>query len=243
MSHRAGAPANGPPWQSRVALRLVLRLQVKRVSYHPGGGSQGPCRSRPGPSPLADLQADRLPPPREPARLGGRHQVLVGGDRQHRLALAAGPGGREPHRHRGHAPTAAGGVGEDRRPPEQVERRSRSARELNTAQYLKRAAQARAWPARQLRLLGTAPDEAVAARIGRMVNAVRVRRTRLAIPGPGGHGWTQAELALLGTAPDEEVAARVGRTPGAVGQKRCKLGVPTFRNRRPSGDRGHFRNH
>jgi hypothetical protein len=66
----------------------------------------------------------------------------------------------------------------------------------------------------------------VAERIGRTTNAVRVMRTRLGIPDPGGHGWTADELALLGTTPDEEVARRIGRTRGAVTQKRCKLGIP-----------------
>jgi hypothetical protein len=98
----------------------------------------------------------------------------------------------------------------------------------STWQHLKRSALARAWPAWQLQLLGTALDEEVAARIGRTVNAVRVRRTRLGIPNPGGRGWTVAELAPLGTAPDEEIAAQVGRTSAAVAQKRCKLGIPTF---------------
>jgi hypothetical protein len=37
------------------------------------------------------------------------------------------------------------------------------------------------WTKMQLRLLGTAPDEEIAARIGRTANAVRVMRTRLKI--------------------------------------------------------------
>jgi hypothetical protein len=117
-------------------------------------------------------------------------------------------------------------------PPEQVERRRRTALELNTAHYLKRTRAARAWPAWQLQLLGTALDEEVAARIGRSPDAVRHMREKQGIPNPSGHGWTEAELARLGTAPDEEVAAQIGRTPGAVCQKRCLLGIPTFRDRR-----------
>jgi hypothetical protein len=62
------------------------------------------------------------------------------------------------------------------------------------------------------------------------VNAVRLRRTHLGIPDPGGHGWTAEEVALLGTAPDAEVAVQTGRTVGAVTQKRCLLGIPTFRD-------------
>ena len=117
-------------------------------------------------------------------------------------------------------------------PPEQVERRRRTALELDLGRNLKRAREARAWPAWQLGLLGTALDEEVAARIGRSVDAVRRMREKHGIPNPSGHGWTEGERALLGTAPDEEVAARIGRTPGAVCQKRCKLEIPTFRGRR-----------
>jgi hypothetical protein len=38
------------------------------------------------------------------------------------------------------------------------------------------------WTAEQLALLGTDADEAVAARVGRMANAVRQMRTSLGIP-------------------------------------------------------------
>jgi hypothetical protein len=39
-----------------------------------------------------------------------------------------------------------------------------------------------AWKREELDLLGTLPDAEVAARIGRTVNAVRVKRTKLRIP-------------------------------------------------------------
>jgi hypothetical protein len=119
-----------------------------------------------------------------------------------------------------------------RLPPEQVERRRRTAVELDFGRDLRRMARARAWPAWQVQLLGTALDEEVAARIGRSPDAVRRMRAKQGIPNPSGHGWTAEQVELLGTMPDEEVAARIGRTPGGVGQKRCKLGVPTFRDRR-----------
>jgi hypothetical protein len=127
---------------------------------------------------------------------------------------------------------AAASLRGKRLPPEQVERRRRTALELDLGRNLKRAREARAWPAWQLELLGTALDEAVAARTGRSPDAVRSMREKRGIPNPSGHGWTAEQVELLGTMPDEEVAARVGRTPGAVGQKRCKLGVATFRDRR-----------
>jgi hypothetical protein len=88
----------------------------------------------------------------------------------------------------------------------------------------------------QLALLGIHRDDRVAALTGRSENAVRVKRAKLGIPNPDGHGWTAEELDLLGTAPDAEVAARTGRTEGAVTLKRCRLRIPTFCDRR-RGDR------
>jgi hypothetical protein len=122
-------------------------------------------------------------------------------------------------------------------PPDQVERRRRTARELNLGQHLAvaRACREGLWTRKELRLLGKMPDAEVAEQIGRTVNAVRIKREKHGIPNPIGHGWTEEELAMLGTAPDEEVAARTGRTPGAVWQKRCLLGIRIFRDRRRKG--------
>jgi outer membrane lipoprotein-sorting protein len=104
-----------------------------------------------------------------------------------------------------------GGEGMRRRgvTPRERARRRRTAERLNLGQYLDPAHGA-GWSDAELRLLGTAPDDEVARRIGRPVNAVRIKRARLGIPNPEGPGWTEEELALLGTAPDEEVAARIG---------------------------------
>jgi hypothetical protein len=82
------------------------------------------------------------------------------------------------------AAAAKGGRGMRERgvtPRERAQRR-RTALDLDLGRYARAAALARAWPAGQLRLLGTAPDDEVAARIGRTPNAVRVMRTRLGIP-------------------------------------------------------------
>jgi hypothetical protein len=46
----------------------------------------------------------------------------------------------------------------------------------------KRRPGGRPWTAKELRLLGTVPDEELAARIGRTAGAVRIMRTRLGIP-------------------------------------------------------------
>jgi hypothetical protein len=67
-------------------------------------------------------------------------------------------------------------------PPEACERRLRTARELNLGQYLRPGAPPELrWTADELALLGTLPDEALAAKLGRPVNAVRIKRTRLGI--------------------------------------------------------------
>jgi hypothetical protein len=119
--------------------------------------------------------------------------------------------------------------------PEEIERYRETALRLNLGQYARAAALASAWPEEQVRLLGMAPDEEVARRIGRTVNAVRLKRTRRAIPDPGGHGWTADEVALLGTGSDAEVAAQIGRTERAVTNKRCQFGIATFCDRRRRG--------
>ena len=67
-------------------------------------------------------------------------------------------------------------------PPEQVEQRRRSARELNLAQNLAAAWRKRAWPDEHLALLGTMRDAEAAERTGRGENAVRVKRSKLGIP-------------------------------------------------------------
>jgi hypothetical protein len=67
-------------------------------------------------------------------------------------------------------------------PAEQVERR-RPTRAPGLAEYLRGKRWAgTGWTAEQLALLGTVPDDVVAARFGRSENAVRVWRGRLGIP-------------------------------------------------------------
>jgi hypothetical protein len=115
-------------------------------------------------------------------------------------------------------------------PPEQVERRRRTALELGLrppsppAEVL--------WTAEELALLGTMPDEDVAARIGRTATGVRVKRSRCRIPNPAGTWWNAQEIALLGTLPDREVARRIGRSLQAVTQQRIKLGIGNRFDRR-----------
>jgi hypothetical protein len=65
---------------------------------------------------------------------------------------------------------------------EQVERRRRTALELNLGRMLRPGYHGPRWSEEQLGLLGTMMDEEVAQATGRSVNAVRVMRTRLGIP-------------------------------------------------------------
>jgi hypothetical protein len=65
-------------------------------------------------------------------------------------------------------------------PPEQVERRRQTARELNLGQYLD-PAHGQGWSKAELRLLGKVSDAEVADRTVRSVNGVRVKRNRLGI--------------------------------------------------------------
>ena len=65
---------------------------------------------------------------------------------------------------------------------EQVELRRQNALRNNLAQYLCPSYQERSWTEEELALLGTLPDEAVAAEIGRTAGAVRIMRTGAASP-------------------------------------------------------------
>src|SRR5262249_47610344 len=62
--------------------------------------------------------------------------------------------------------------------------RSRRAKELNLARFVKRGYHGPLWTDEQLALLGKEPDDVVAARVGRTPNAVRLRRQLLRIPNP-----------------------------------------------------------
>jgi hypothetical protein len=67
-------------------------------------------------------------------------------------------------------------------PPEAVERRRRTAGDLDLGQYLWNGFDpVKRWTAAELALLGTRPDEQLAGRLGRTATAVRVQRTRLGI--------------------------------------------------------------
>jgi hypothetical protein len=62
--------------------------------------------------------------------------------------------------------------------------RSRRSRALGLGRYLPTGYHGPPWTAEHLRLLGTAPDDVVAARVGRTAGAVRQKRCALGIPNP-----------------------------------------------------------
>jgi hypothetical protein len=80
-------------------------------------------------------------------------------------------------------------LGSDSRPrrergfsDEERDQRSRQALRLNLKRYLRLGYHGPRWMKAQLRLLGKEPDDVVAAKVGRSVNAVRIMRNRLGIP-------------------------------------------------------------
>jgi hypothetical protein len=68
-------------------------------------------------------------------------------------------------------------------PSEQVERRRRTAVELDLGRFLRPGCNYGPWwTGREVALLGKLPDEEVAARVGCTPNAVRIKREKLGIP-------------------------------------------------------------
>jgi hypothetical protein len=134
--------------------------------------------------------------------------------------------------------TASSGVTRGKRlSRQQVEERRERAIKLNLAQYMTPCPApggSRPWTRKEMRALGKAPDDEVAAKIGRTKEAVRGKRCQLGIPKYDSlrRRWAEAELVMLGTYDDEEVGKRLGRTVEAVRLKRSKLGIPQKRDRR-----------
>ena len=107
---------------------------------------------------------------------------------------------------------------------EERQERAEQAERLNLVRHAQAALRRQqGWKASELRLLGRKPDAEVASRIGRSVNAVRIKRERLGIANPESAAWTEDEIGLVGTMANEEVAMRTGRTVNAVYLKRRKL--------------------
>jgi hypothetical protein len=125
--------------------------------------------------------------------------------------------------------------------PEERERHRQNAKRLNLAQYLPKGYVGPWWTARQRALLGKLPDEEVAARVGRTVDAVRRQRYLLGIPNPDTNRWSEDEDDLVRTLWPKEAAARTGRSLSAVYSRRLGLGLPDGRvnnGRRPAAAKG-----
>lgn len=71
-----------------------------------------------------------------------------------------------------------------RLPPDQVEARRERAHRLRLGDFLEDYSgyQGEWWSNEEMDLLGTAPDAVIAAKVGRTVNAVRLKRNELRIP-------------------------------------------------------------
>src|SRR5262249_25582450 len=122
-------------------------------------------------------------------------------------------------------------------PPEQVERRRRTAVEMDLGQYLQPCpcpGGSRPCTDDELALLGTMTDHALAARRSRPVSAVRIRRLkRGVVPHPdqrtwrdapgAGRPWTKADDRVVLRLDPAAAAERLGRTLTAVYNRRREI--------------------
>lgn len=85
------------------------------------------------------------------------------------------------------------------------------------------------WTEREIAMLGTATDAAVAKRLKRTVSAVLTKRHAMGIAAFRQHSreWTQKEIAMLGKMSDAKVAEALGVTRKHVIEVRRRLGIET----------------
>lgn len=81
------------------------------------------------------------------------------------------------------------------------------------------------WRPEEIALVGTGPDDEIAARLQRTAGAVRTKRWQLGLVERSVWPWRPHEIERLGTASDAEVAAELGRSVSAVSDKRVRLGI------------------
>jgi len=119
---------------------------------------------------------------------------------------------------------------------EECDARGRAAIRLNLKQFLRTGYHGPRWTQEQLQLLGKEPDEIVAGKVGRSVNAVRLRRERLGIPNPAARpgayrspAWSAQQDDLVRHLPPAEAARRAGRTLAAVYSRRSLLRLKGLR--------------
>jgi hypothetical protein len=95
----------------------------------------------------------------------------------------------------------------------------------------------RPWSAKEVALLGTDSDAAVARKLNRPTGAVALKRRRKGIKiKPVKRRWTPHEISLLGTMSDAEVARQLNRTPNSVLSKRTDSQIPAGCYRRWTPD-------
>jgi hypothetical protein len=136
------------------------------------------------------------------------------------------------------ATKGAAGVKAREYTPKERKAQSWRNRKLNLKRFLHLGNHGPLWTAEQVALLGTMPDDDLAAQLGKSINSVRLKHEKLGIPKPSKLHWTPEQVAMLGTLPDWVIAARTGRTLSAVTQKRIALQIPNPHDRR---FRGHTR--
>ena len=85
------------------------------------------------------------------------------------------------------------------------------------------------WTKAEDSLLGTMPDEKLARKLNRSIEAVKGRRhlKRISTRRP----WQPGENKLLGTQPDSAISKLVGRVTSVVSLRRRQLGIPPFQDK------------
>lgn len=87
------------------------------------------------------------------------------------------------------------------------------------------------WTRKQIAMLGTVPDSAVASKLGLAVGTVLKKRQKLGIPSsrpPKTLNWSTEAIAMLGKFPDGKVAAIFGMNILSVRNKRIALGIRCY---------------
>ena len=79
----------------------------------------------------------------------------------------------------------------------------------------------------EIALLGTMPDEELARKLGRSVNAILSQRAASGIPNPAPRRkyWLPKEIELLGKMSDAKIAEIVGCDVECVRSKRATMGI------------------
>lgn len=83
------------------------------------------------------------------------------------------------------------------------------------------------WTDKELALLGTNTDAAIAKALKRTAMSVRNKRLRLGIEAhvPYRHEWTKKQISMLGKVSDRELAEELCLTRQTVLAKRLELGI------------------